>query len=107
MAIIRDDFATSGVLWMINETYIVWKGRTEIPSAYKDVLEKVDLGTDAVYEGTGAMTLDLPSEYNGWFFQKPLTIPDQAGRIARFYVIGQTIPKSFRRHAKGTGITSI
>lgn len=107
MAIIRDDFATSGVLWMINETYIVWKGRTEIPTQYKDVLEKVDLGTQEAYEGTGAMALDMPSEYNGWFFQKPLTIPDQAGRIARFYVIGQTIPKSFRRHSKGTGITSI
>lgn len=107
MGIIRDDFSTAGMLWMINESYINWMGRTEIPAEYSDVLEKVDFGTTDAYEGTGAMTLDLPSEYNGWFYQKPLTIPDQAGRIARFYVIGQTIPHSFRRHSKGTGITSV
>jgi len=107
MGIIRDDFATAQMLWMINEDYIVWKGRTEVPEEYSDVLEKVDFGTAEAYEGTGAMTLDLPSEYNGWYYQKPLTIPDQAGRIARFYVIGQTIPTSFRRHGKGTGITSV
>lgn len=107
MDIMRDDFSTSGVLWMINENYIDWKGRTEIPAEYTDVLEKVNFGTMTAYEGTGAMALDLPSEYNGWFYQKPLTIPDQAGRIARFYVIGQTIPKSFRRHSKGTGITGV
>ena len=107
MSIIRDDFATAQMLWMINETYINWFGRTEVPEEYRDVLEKVDLGTTEAYEGTGALTLDLPSEYNGWYYQKPLTIPDQAGRIARFYVIGQTIPTSFRRHAKGTGITGV
>ncbi len=107
MWIMRDDFATAQMLWMINETYIKWHGRSEIPEAYRDTIEKVDFGTMEAYEGTGALALDLPSEYHGWFYQKPLTIPDQAGRIARFYTIGQTIPKSFRRHAKGTGITGV
>lgn len=107
MHIMRDDFATSGVLWFVNEMYLGWKGRTEIPAEYKDVIEKVDFGTMSAYEGTGAEALDMPSEYNGWFYQKPLTIPDQAGRIARFYVIGQTIPHSFRRHSKGLTITSV
>ncbi len=105
MHIMRDDYATAQMLWFLNEKYIVWKGRTEIPEEYKDKLEKVDFGAMEAYEGTGAMALEVPSEFNGWFYQKPLTIPDQAGRIARFYVIGQTIPLSFRRHAKGTGIT--
>jgi hypothetical protein len=59
------------------------------------------------YAGTGAIAVETPSEWNGWFFQKPLTIPDQAGRIGRFYCIGQTIPYSFRRHSKGTGITGV
>lgn len=107
MHILRDDFATAQMLWFINEYYIAWKGRTEVPREYEDVLEKVDFGTMEAYEGTGAMVTDLPSEFNGWFYQKPLTIPDQAGRIARFYVIGQTIPHSFRRQSKGTGITGV
>jgi hypothetical protein len=107
MHVMRDDFSTAQMFWMINEFYIGWKGRTEIPSEYQDVLEKVNFGTMEAYEGTGAEALDMPSEFNGWFYQKPLTIPDQAGRIARFYVIGQTIPHSFRRHAKGTGITGV
>lgn len=107
MPIIRDDQATSGVLWMVNEDYLNWHGRTEVPAEYDDVLEKVSFGTLEAYEGTGAMTLNVPSEFNGWFYQKPLLIPDQAGRIARFYVIGQNIPLSFRRHSKGTGITTV
>lgn len=107
MGIMRDDFATTGVLWFINEKYISWMGRTEIPTEYSDVLEKVDFGTMTAYDGTGAMALDMPSEFNGWFYQKPLTVPDQAGRIARFYVIGQTVPLSFRRQSKGSTITGV
>lgn len=107
MHIIRDDYATTQVLWMVNETYINWHGRTEVPTEYKDVLEKVDLGTLEALEGTGAMALEVPSEFMGWFYQKPLTIPDQAGRLGRLYVIGQNIPHSFRRHSKGTGITGV
>lgn len=105
--LIRDYFSTAQMLWMVNEKYIVWKGRYEIPEQYRDVLEKVDFGTMSAYAGTGAIALDAPSEWNGWFFQKPLTIPDEAGRIARFYCIGQTLPLSFRRHSKGTGITGV
>ncbi len=103
----RDDFATAGYLYFLNEKYVGWQGRTEVPSTYKDVLEKVNFGTMSAYEGTGAQLLDMPSEFNGWFYQNPLTIPQQAGRIARFYVIGQTIPLSFRRHSVGTGITTV
>lgn len=105
--IVRDYYATAQMLWFANEKYYTWKGRSEIPEEYKDVLEKVDFGTAEAYEGTGAIALDAPSEWNGWFYQKPLTIPDQAGRIARFYCIGQMIPLSFRRHSKGTGITGV
>ncbi len=107
MHILRDGQATAQNLWMANEEYIAWHGRTEVPEEYSDVLEKIDLGTMEAYEGTGAMNLDLPSEYNGWFYQKPLTIPEQAGRLGRVYCIGQMIPRSFRRHAKGTGITTV
>lgn len=104
---IKDDFATSQALYLLNERYFAWHGRTIVPEMYKDSVEKVNLGTMTAYEGTGASALDLPSEYNGWFYQKPLTIPDQAGRIARFYVIGQMVPKQFRRQGKLTGITGV
>lgn len=105
--VIRDDFATSGYWYFLNEEYVGWQGRTEVPAEYKDVLEKVNFGTMEAYEGTGAELLDMPSEFNGWFYQNPLTIPQQAGRLARFYVIGQTIPLSFRRHSVGTSITTV
>ncbi len=105
--ILRDGQATAQILWMVNEEYIAWHGRTEVPEEYADVLEKVDLGTMEAYEGTGAQNLDLPSEFNGWFYQKPLTIPEQAGRLGRVYCIGQMIPRSFRRHSKGTSITGV
>jgi|GEM_PF-2180350 len=105
--IIRDFYATQQMLWFIDEKYVTWKGRAEVPEEYKDVLEKVDFGTMEAYEGRGAEAVETPSEWNGWFYQKPLTIPDQAGRIARFYCIGQTIPLSFRSHSKGTGITGV
>jgi len=105
--LIRDYYATAQMLWFMNEKYFEWKGRYEIPEEYKDVLERVDFGNCEAYEGTGAIAIETPSEWNGWFYQKPLTIPDQAGRIARFYCIGQLIPTSFRRHSKGTGITGV
>lgn len=104
---IKDDFATSGVLFFLNEEYLEYRGRTTVPEMYRDVLQKVNLGTMSAYEGTGPEALSLPSEFNGWFYQKPLTIPDQAGRIARFYVIGQMVPHSFRRQGKLTGVTSV
>jgi hypothetical protein len=107
MPIIKDDFATSGVLFFLNENYYDWKGRTIVPDEYKDFLEKVNLGTLKAYEGTGAEALDMPSEYNGWFYQKPLILPNQAGTVARFYVIGQTVASGFKRSGKLTGITGV
>ena len=105
--ILKDNFATSGVLFFLNERYFDWMGRAIVPEEYKDLVEKVNLGTMKAYEGTGAEALDLPSEYNGWFYQKPLVLPNQAGMIARFYIIGQTVARGFRRSGKLTGITSV
>lgn len=107
MPIIRDTFCTAGFLHFLNEDYFDWKGRTIVPEEYKGFVEKVNLGTLKTYEGTGARALEMPSEYNGWFYQKPLILPNQPGMIARFYVIGQTVGKSFRRQGKLTGITGV
>lgn len=106
--LVDDDFAVAGNLYFINEDYLHWYGRTETPEEWTDTVEHVDFGSFADYEGTGPMALEeLPSEYHGWYYQKPMLIPEQAGKLARFYVIGQLIADSYRRQGKGTGITSI
>lgn len=100
---IKDDAATSGVMFMINENYLTWKGRTLVPDKYKGILEKVNLGQAATIEGVGG----APSNSHGWFFQKPQVMENQAGMIGRYYVIGQVCTSQPRRHGKLTGITSV
>lgn len=105
--IIADDFCTSGVLFYLNEDSFGWVARSMVPDKYKTMVEKVNLGTMAAYEGVGAQSLDMPSEYNGWFYQKDMVLPNQAGTIGRFYVIGQFATWEPRRNGKLTGITSV
>lgn len=105
--ILKDNFATAQTLFFLNENYYDWMGRAIVPEEYKEMVEKVNLGTMSAYEGTGAEALDLPSEFNGWFYQKKLQLPNQAGMIARFYVIGQMVGKGFRRSGKLYGITTV
>jgi hypothetical protein len=107
MPIMKDYFATAQYLFMLNERYLDFMGHTVVPDEYKDKLEKVNLGTQKAYEGTGAQALDLPSEYNGWFYQKSLQLPNQAGTIARFWVIGNLVAKGFRRFGRLTGVTGV
>jgi hypothetical protein len=70
-------------------------------------MEKVNLGTMKAYEGTGAEALNMPSEYNGFFYQNDLMLPNQAGMIGRFYVIGQMVAKGFRRSGALYAITGV
>ena len=110
---IVDDDQESNVslnnLYFLNENndYIAWYGRKEIPAEYKDILEHVDFGSMEAYEGTGATALEMPSEFHGWYYQKPMMIPEQAGKISRFWVIGNMLCKAFRRQGKLTGVTSV
>lgn len=104
---IKDDFCTSGSLYALNENYTFYAGRTIVPEDYKGMLEKVNLGTMKAFEGTGAAAMDLPSEYNGWFYQKPMIIPTQAGMISRVYVIGQMMTTQPRRNSVLTAITTV
>lgn len=105
--IIADDFATSGYLYFLNEDSFGWVARSIVPDKYKSMVEKVNLGTMTAYEGVGAQALDMPSEYNGWFYQKDMILPNQAGTIGRFYVIGQFATWEPRRNGRLTGITSV
>lgn len=105
--IIADDFCTSGYLLYLNEDSFGWVGRSIVPPTYSKMVEKVDLGTARSYEGVGAQLLDMPSEYNGWFYQKDMVLPNQAGTIGRFYVIGQFCTWEPRRNGRLTGITGV
>lgn len=103
--VIADDAATSGVWYMLNERYLGWRGRTSVPSKYAGQLEKVDVALGAVTEGVGAV--QKPPSSAGWFFQKQQMMPNQAGMIGRFYVIGQVVGSQPRRQGKLTGITGV
>ena len=111
VGIIKDDMETVAglnTLYFLNEDYINWYGREEIPEEYRDIVEHVDFGgeTDS-YEGTGATSLDMPSRFHGFYYQKPMLVPEQAGKVSRFYVIGNYIAKSYRRQGKLTAITGV
>lgn len=105
--IIADDFCTSGYLLFLNEDSFGWYGRALVPSEWKPFVEKVDLGTTKAAEGVGYESLSLPSEFNGWFYQKAMVLPNQAGTIGRFYVIGQMCAWEPRRNGKLTAITGV
>ena len=100
--IIADEFATAGTLYMLNENYINWAGRTAVPKDFRGDLKAVSLGK------TSSLDLNYkPSDFHGWFHQKEQMMPDQAGRIGRFYVIGNVCTSNPRRHGKLTGITGV
>lgn len=101
---VADDAATAGVWYMLNERYLKWMGRTVVPSKYSGILERVSFGARTV-EGVGSQ-IKPPSDA-GWFFQKQQMMPNQAGMIGRFYVIGQVCGTQPRRQGKLTGVTGV
>ncbi len=103
--VVADDAATSQVWYMINERYLYWAGRTVVPSEYRGQVSKISLGLGKVTEGVGAQ--HAPPSDAGWFSQAMQMMPNQAGMIGRFYVIGQMIGSQPRRQGKLTGVTGV
>ncbi len=101
--VIKDDAATSGVWYMLNERYLMWKGRPSVGSKFSKEVSKVSLGTPRTIEGVAA----APSENHGWFFQDFQMMPNQAGMIARYHIIGQICATQPRRNGKLTGILGV
>jgi hypothetical protein len=101
--VLKDDAATSQNWFMLNERYLMWKGRTIVPAKFAGQVRKVSLGTPATMEGVAA----APSKNHGWFVQSLQMMPNQAGMIARYYVIGQLCTSQPRRHGRLTGITGV
>lgn len=102
--IIRDKRSTSGVLYMLNENYLNWYGRTKVPKSFKEFISPVSLGKGKVVEGQAS---EQPSKYHGFFYQVKQIMPNQAGIISRFYVVGNMFSFQPRRQGKLTGITSV
>lgn len=102
--IIRDKQATSGVLYMLNENYLKWYGRTTVPKSFKEFVSPVKMGKKSVVEG---QVSENPSNYHGFFYQAKQMMNNQAGIISRFYVFGQMASMQPRRQGKLTGITAI
>lgn len=105
--VLKDDACTSGVVYMLNERYFKWMGRTVVPDEYRGMIEKVTLGEPKTLEGVAAANEYMPSQFNGFFATPYMMIPNQAGMIARYYVIGQLVPTQIRRSGKLTGVTGV
>ena len=103
--VIKDKKCTSGVWYKLNEDSFAWHGRTVVPEEYRRLgLTKVNLGLSNIDTPTQKET---PSSFNGWFYQPPMMMPDQAGTIARFYVIGQLMGGNVRLNGQGHSITGV
>ena len=103
--VIKDKACTSGVWYKLNEDSFGWLGRTVVPDEYKGKVTKVNLGNMKAYQSTAGE--EAPSEFNGWFYQKPMVMPEQAGTIARFYVIGQMATWEPRKNGQLNVITGV
>ena len=101
--VIKDDAATAGVWYMVNERYLMWKGRTVVGPKFSGNVRKVSLGKPRTLEGVAA----APSENHGWFFQDFQMLPNQAGLLARYHIVGQICVTQPRRNGKLTGITGV
>lgn len=103
--VIKDKKATPGAWFKLDESSFAWYGRTIVPDEYKGKLEKVNLGTMEAYESNSGD--EAPSSFNGWFYQKSQMLPNQAGTIGRYYVIGQLVTWEPRKNGQLHSITSV
>lgn len=101
---VEDDGAADDEFLFLNEHYLYWAGRSIVPDKWKGVIEKVSLGSPSTIDG---VSLNMPSEFHGFFFQKDQVMPNQAGMVGWFYIIGQLICESFRRQGKLEGATAV
>lgn len=96
--VIDDDNCISGTWYGLNERYVFWKGRTIVPPLFKQWVEKVNLGKPRTLEGVSAGSImDMPSQNNGWFYQKLMISPSQGAAIARYWIFGNMFCSQPRR----------
>ena len=104
--LIKDDDATSGAWYSLNEGTFGWRGSNSVPSDLQGRYEKVELGQGSGYESTAAL-VDMPPKPVGWFYRKDMGIPTQLGSIAYFVIIGQVCVWEPRRNGQLYSITGL
>lgn len=102
--IIKDDACTAQNLFFLNERYLFWAGRNIVPTKWSGLLQRVSLGQARTIQGVASVV--PPSDF-GWFFQPYQAMPNAAGMIGRYYVVGQMIGTQPRRQGRSTGITGV
>lgn len=104
--VIKDDDATSGVWYSLNERVFGWAGRTMVPRSWKGKISPVNLGNVSNYESTAAL-VDMPSKFHGFFYREPVDMPNQLGMVGRFVLIGQFFVQEPRRNGQLHSITGV
>ncbi|KKN14457.1 hypothetical protein LCGC14_0995790 [marine sediment metagenome] len=95
--IIKDDSATDGSLYDLNERTFGWAGNTRVPPRLKDRYEKVSFKSGGYKTTTGSM--DMPSTA-GWFYRKDESLITQLGTVAYFAIVGNVWVGEARRNAQ-------
>lgn len=103
--IIKDDSATVGSLYDLNERTFAWHGNDRVPPRLKDRYEKVDLGRGGAYTTTTAIN-DMPSS-TGWFYRKDESLITQLGTVAYFAIVGNVVVTEPRRNGQLYDITGL
>lgn len=103
--VIKDKFATATTWFKLNEDSFAWAGRSLVPDEFRGMVSKVNLGSMNGYDSHAAE--EAPSQFNGWFYQKPQVLPNNAGTVARFYVIGQLCAWEPRLNGQGINASGI
>ena len=98
--VIKDDSATTGSLYDLNERTFAWHGNNRVPPRLRERYEKVDFGRgDNAYETTTAIN-DMPPSPVGWFYRKDESLVTTLGTVAYFAVVGNVCPSEPRRNGQ-------
>lgn len=94
---VKDEKATVGTVWMINENYVDWYG-------LKGAGLKSFSGSNEVIEGVYS---DAPSSFSGLQFQDFMTPTNAYGKIGHIHLLGNLVTFQPRRLARATSVTGV
>lgn len=100
---IKDEYATSGTMYFLNEKYLCLYTRNTVPSDITGQIVKVGSTDGSVYEGPTATEIKT----DGWFFRKDMAAITQLGSIGYFIFVGQLTTSQPRAQGKMTSITGV
>lgn len=101
--LIKDEYATPGTFYFLNEAYLKLYTRNEVPNNTGGMLTKIGSTDGSVYEGPTATEVKT----SGWFYRKDMASINQLGSIGYFIFVGQLTTSQPRAQGKLTGVTSV